>query len=355
MKINRIILKGVNNFENLDLTLKDEWTGNIPDSLLLMGINGSGKTTILRAIHNFWWVLGEILSSYDKDHIKIPVSSQLAHYHFAALEIHDLLPNLLGNSVWICLGEKHAIEQLASENETAFFISASPTASIKSEKIKYSFVYNAPITLKADIDNVIENLVTRYRHNMLGGEIDLPNMVFIPSEGRTIHQITIDSDSIEPEQDSFYWIASYRPITKRKNSEQNYLLSIMVKDEEKYKLIIKNVNQFLTGKKISGFNKRTLELEVMVDNGETHPIHLLSSGEKQVLLLITYITRHLQVGGIVLIDEPELHLHTSLSTAFVSFISRMVSEQQGQLILASHDTDIWQSFSTSQRINLNEV
>ena len=351
MKINRIILKGVNNFENLDLTFKDEWTGIIPDSLLLMGINGSGKTTILRAISNFWWMLGELLSSHGED-IEASASSQLAHYGFVALELYEFLPEY-GKSIWLCLGNEYDVKQLATKNEGSLFIAAISKSESESEKIKkYSLLYITSSAIKISISDISESLTVRYISNVLGGKLDLPNMILIPSEGRTINPI--GEEPIEPEQIKFQWLAHYRAVTKRKNSVQSYLFTLKAFDEDKYKLIIENVNQFLTGKKISGFDHNG-ELLVTVDNGESHPIYLLSSGEKQVLLIIAYITRKMQPGGIVLIDEPGLHLHTSLSTAFVSFISRMVSKQQGQLILASHDTDVWQYFPVSQRVNLNEV
>ena len=42
MKIRRIILKGVRNFTDFDHCFEDTWNGEVPDSLLLIGPNGSG-------------------------------------------------------------------------------------------------------------------------------------------------------------------------------------------------------------------------------------------------------------------------------------------------------------------------
>lgn len=350
MKINRIILKGVNNFENLDLTFKDEWTGTIPDSLLLMGINGSGKTRILRSISTLWQILGKFLDILADKDIKVDMYTKFEQQHLVALELYDFLPEL-GDSIWVCLGDAQDVEYLSTNNKDSFFVYATP----KSEEPRtYSLSHIAPLSHKIDVDNILSNLATRYTSNVLGGKTDLPNMIFLPSEGRSISQIN-DKRAIEPEQDKFQWLAKYQSVTERKNSVQNYLFTLKVVDEEKYRQIVSNVNRFLTNKQIVGFDKHTGELLIKTNNGKSHPIHRLSSGEKQVLLMIAHITRYLRSGSIVLIDEPDLHLHTSLTTAFVSFISRIISDQQGQLILASHDTNVWQQFPISQRINLDEV
>jgi len=357
MKINRIILKGVNNFENLDLTFKDEWTGTIPYSLLLMGINGSGKTTILEAISNLWLMFGNglLLHGRDSTGVTAMVSNMYGDCHLVALEIVDFLSDL-GKSIWICVGDEPDVEQLIAQNKSCvFFILASHTYRENGRKtLGNQFSKIVLPTPNTSIEEILETLNARFVNNILGGQVDLPNIVSLPSEQRYIERVST-KEEITPEQDNYLFVASYQTATKRKNSIQNYLFTLKAIDESKYKQIIDEANQFLVGKNLTGFDKRTRELMVTTNSGKSHPVHLLSSGEKQVLLMIAYITRHLRVGGIVLIDEPGLHLHTSLSTAFVSFISRMVSEQQGQLILASHDTDVWQYFSTSQRINLNEV
>ena len=50
MQIRRVILKRVRNFHHLDRSFEDSWTGRVPDALLLMGPNGSGKTSLVQAL-----------------------------------------------------------------------------------------------------------------------------------------------------------------------------------------------------------------------------------------------------------------------------------------------------------------
>ncbi len=50
-------------------------------------------------------------------------------------------------------------------------------------------------------------------------------------------------------------------------------------------------------------------LHVETASGARHPLEALSSGEKQVLLFVAELFRRWTPGSLVLIDEPELHLH----------------------------------------------
>lgn len=52
--------------------------------------------------------------------------------------------------------------------------------------------------------------------------------------------------------------------------------------------------------------------------GARHSLDELSAGEHQVLILVYLISRWLQPGGIVLIDEPDLYLHPSLVSGLLA-------------------------------------
>ena len=88
--------------------------------------------------------------------------------------------------------------------------------------------------------------------------------------------------------------------------------------------------------------------------GQYHGIDELSAGERQMLILIYTISRWLQPGGIVLIDEPERHLHPSLVRPLLASIEGIVRDNDGQLMITSHAVDIWQDYeSQGLRIEMN--
>jgi predicted ATPase len=68
----------------------------------------------------------------------------------------------------------------------------------------------------------------------------------------------------------------------------------------------------------------------------------LSSGHKIVLLTITRIIEALQEKTLIVMDEPELHLHPPLLSAFVRVISDLLTNLNGVAIIATHSPVVLQ-------------
>jgi predicted ATPase len=68
----------------------------------------------------------------------------------------------------------------------------------------------------------------------------------------------------------------------------------------------------------------------------------LSSGHKVVLLTITRLISVLQERSLVLIDEPEAHLHPPLLSAFIRALSELLAVTNGVAIIATHSPVILQ-------------
>lgn len=68
----------------------------------------------------------------------------------------------------------------------------------------------------------------------------------------------------------------------------------------------------------------------------------LSSGHKIVLLTITRLIETLQERSLVLIDEPEAHLHPPLLSAFIRTLSDLLITTNGVAIIATHSPVILQ-------------
>lgn len=361
MKISRIILKGVNNFEDFDYSFEDEWSNTVPASLLLLGPNGSGKTTILKAIETLWLAFREFFTTPLELHQDQHLSPTLFGFedcNLAAIEITDLLSAPL----LVTIGESLAVDALFStaENQHKFKIAALfiRHRTVARGTIEWKFEPSDNNNLLSNGENTSANWVTelnqRFVQNRLGAVSDLPNLVVFESEQRVLLEIE-DEFSAIPEQEIYQWRASYSATKRYQGSIQNYLFTLKAIKPEVYQRVIQQVNNFLANKSIVGFSEKSGQLLVETNSGQTHPVHLLSSGEKQVLLMIAFIARELRPGGIVLIDEPDLHLHVSLSTAFVSHLKQMVAGQNGQLIIASHAPELWERFTQAERVELGAV
>lgn len=368
MQIHRIILKDIRNFNEFDRSFEDAWIGSVPDSLLLIGPNGSGKTTILTAIASLWEKFYEVLTSKDEQTSSDALLTGKFFESFAAMEIIGLGPE----PIWIITefpGAKISIRGIALEqqNPKSHRIRVEYIWTGQQKEIRKKFWYTPPgngrpIRIYGKYEPIreensqkppdwIENYSDRLIKYISGSSEILQNILFLESETRVLHQVS-EAYNVQPEPRENRWLAYYEPSTSRKGSLQNFLFTLKVVDEETFKRIVEQVDLFLAPKKLNGFDQRTGSLLVKTENGELHPIEELSSGEKQVLIMIVNITRWLQPGGIVLIDEPDLHLHVSLMGALIRHLERMIAEKKGQLILASHAPDIWRLFNTSSLVRL---
>lgn len=81
-----------------------------------------------------------------------------------------------------------------------------------------------------------------------------------------------------------------------------------------------------------------VRLWVRLPTGERHDLSSLSDGEQQALALMYFASRTSATGGILLIDEPELHLHPSLQQALIEVL-RLMSDR-AQVWIATHATKL---------------
>jgi predicted ATP-dependent endonuclease of OLD family len=67
----------------------------------------------------------------------------------------------------------------------------------------------------------------------------------------------------------------------------------------------------------------------------------LSSGEKQALILAAELYRRWRPGSLILIDEPELHFHSSWQTALWLMLQKWQKERGGQVIVATQSSHLF--------------
>lgn len=100
------------------------------------------------------------------------------------------------------------------------------------------------------------------------------------------------------------------------------------------------VNEFLAPlSKELKLNERDGHLEMRFEDSKI-PYNLLSSGERQIIILFTYLMldRKLSKNGVFIIDEPELSLHVAWQDMF---IDSMIEANSGlQFIFATHSPNI---------------
>jgi predicted ATP-dependent endonuclease of OLD family len=82
------------------------------------------------------------------------------------------------------------------------------------------------------------------------------------------------------------------------------------------------------------------EIKVLLKNGKYANVFELSSGEKQIVIMIAHLIfeEDQRPSGIFIIDEPELSLHIAWQLIFVDSI--VEASPKTQFILATHSPSI---------------
>jgi len=84
------------------------------------------------------------------------------------------------------------------------------------------------------------------------------------------------------------------------------------------------------------------DIESELDDAATSLFKDLSSGHKIVLLTMTRLVEAVEEQTLVLIDEPEAHLHPPLLSAFIRSMSNLLFNRNGVAIIATHSPVILQ-------------
>ena len=187
-----------------------------------------------------------------------------------------------------------------------------------------------------------------FRHGSLVARELRPNIVYFPSEDRTIQKARNPRAELL-DTISYNWLARF----DRKLNLDSVLLTVKAREPERFDECLKFVNLALghRGKRLTGFGdngRLVVEGEAESGNAYQHPVEELSSGEKQMLLMLGFTIAFLRPGGILLIDEPDLHIHISMVDQLLTSLEAIVQERQGQFIVASHSEQVWDWFSREE-------
>jgi hypothetical protein len=183
-----------------------------------------------------------------------------------------------------------------------------------------------------------------YAELVLGKQAETPNLIYLDGEDRRWVRPKGDPGRPIGDDPAQSWLVTYRPSEDWQGQLEASLVALKALDEERYHRVLADLNAFLVGKTIRSQPTPSLRLLVDVKDeaGEhSHPLDDLSSGERQMLIQLYLVSRWLQAGGLVLLDEPDLHMHPSLVDRFIARMHEVVAAKQGQLVLTSHLPMIW--------------
>lgn len=154
---------------------------------------------------------------------------------------------------------------------------------------------------------------------------------------------TLSSDNSDKKNAATQWILNY-PTFNRIIEISNYIaeyISNREKREEQIKRYLNILNNFLkdSGKKIAFTEEGNLQLKM--NGNKTMSITDLSSGESQLIVIITHIMFNpaAKRENVFIVDEPELSLHLLWQEFFVDAIK--AANPRLQLIFATHSLQLF--------------
>lgn len=181
-----------------------------------------------------------------------------------------------------------------------------------------------------------------------------PRLAFMPSDDRDLVVPNVNHKAPGRLQDDLGFVAAWeRPALKQwAGSTPELLFSARWADlnakEEGHPQDATNFESYaraftdLTGKtKKLGWTRKG-ELVVEFENGATHPLEKLSSGERQVVLILAELRRRWREGSLILIDELELHLHDAWQGRLLDVLQAMQKEFGGQVVVATQSHSLFE-------------
>ena len=306
MKIEKVHIKNVKGIKDLELSFKKD--DKILDLIVLAGVNGSGKTTILEAIKDFFNNKNINFGDIEKSNVNLKIFFE----DFEKKQIEE--------------AEKSSIDNY--EHKLQDFFSA-----------LQSYEYN-----RKNNGEYYSYLIAKFFENP-------PKIIYVPAENK-FEEIQTYSTTLSKEYEFINTINSnvIGDIPSYIATRRNYLATI--EEDLTMKEVTNKVVNEINGifdileidVRLKGFSKNEKTLPIFENSaGEEFDINDLSSGEKQLFLRTLSIKMLEPNNSIILIDEPELSLHPKWQQRIIEVYKKI--GENNQIIVATHSPHILGSVS----------
>ena len=312
MKIEKVHIKNIKGIKDLELSFKkdnNKKDNKILDVIVLAGVNGSGKTTILESIKDFFDNRNVNYNEPEKSNINL--------------------------NIFFEEFEKNNIEEAEKLSNNCSY--------------KY-MLWNFFKTLKdydyyrKENDQLFESQISKRFENP-------PKIIYVPAENK-FEEIQTYSTTLSREYKFINIINSnvIKDIPSYIATRRNYLATIEedLTMKEITNKVVNEINSIFDilelDVKLKGFSKDEKTMPIFENSaGEEFDINDLSSGEKQLFLRTLSIKMLEPKNSIILIDEPELSLHPKWQQRIIEVYKKI--GENNQIIVATHSPHILGSVS----------
>ena len=294
MKIKNLYIENKKRLKNLSISFENN--SEILDTVVLTGINGTGKTTVLEAIYDYF----EDFKNYkNKMDIKLDLEEEI-------------------------IREKSGLSQ---EMYLTYL-----TNFVYRQKKYRSLIKTGEHVGNLTVESIIKNKI--------------PRIIYLPAE---INFRNVKFDFLPMYKLGFLNIINSTAISDIPHYIQMRIINAANKESEK-KLgnvrdeVIAEINGIFDildmDTRLIGMSTETTEILPIFTNssGDEFDINELSSGEKQLFLRTLAIKMLNPENSIILIDEPELSLHPKWQQRIVDVYRKI--GKNNQIIIATHSPHI---------------
>ena len=306
MKIEKVHIKNIKGIKDLELSFKKD--DKILDLIVLAGVNGSGKTTILESIKDFF-------------------NNKNINYEEPKKSNVDL-------DIFFEKFEKKNIEEAEKSSNNY----KQPLWNFFNALQSYQYE-------KYNNNGLYQNLIAKRFENP-------PKIIYVPAENK-FEEIQTYSTTLSKEYKFINIVNSnvIRDIPSYIATRRNYLATIEedLTMKEITNKVVNEINSifdiFELDVKLKGFSKDEKTMPIFENSaGEEFDINDLSSGEKQLFLRTLSIKMLEPKNSIILIDEPELSLHPKWQQRIIEVYKKI--GENNQIIIATHSPHILGSVSS---------
>ncbi len=342
MRIESFYMRGVRGLAPIELDFADPATRTARPRTVIAGSNGTGKTTILEAIYAL---------------LELAPGTRPAWLRLNEVQVGLAIAGLPGSS-----GRPLMIEiGNAQQTDGIAYLSERRTTPWSPEPAGYR------LTRSGLLAQALPAMIERAE----AGETDLPNCLYFPSEDRELRPKR--AGQVIAESQRYRWAYRFSDSTKWEGSLESFLVALNYRDlmtqrdrlgtsEGEFDRFVEVINHFLEGKRIVGVDPQTFRVQIETNGHRAkspgdgrHGIEALSSGEKQIVLMLGEIQRRIRRGSILLMDEPEIHLHPRWQRLLIRALTDLCEQYDAQMIVTTHSEEVANAFYEHEQILLDAV
>ncbi|PPH37915.1 hypothetical protein C5C53_06000 [Rathayibacter sp. AY1E3] len=289
---------------------------------LLTGRNGTGKSLILEALTALWSGninLPEFVGPYGNA-LSISIALRLDESEYEAIDKWRLARGMSTAA----RSSLHQLEAVSTNKERTgsfstiddvvetlrndLFAQEHPFATI--DLLSARRQVSVSTSTSVDLNMLDRSSSAQQRRNMYEQEIRWKSGMQMPDVG------------------SYLTSLDYRDFISRRQG---------VQEKDEYGRLVEIFFK-ATGKKITlpQYDPETTHSAILVKlpSDQTHGLADLSNGEREMLGMLYYVSQLSAQGGVLLLDEPEKHLHPSLQLAVLRAMTEVAD--RGQILVVTH-------------------